>query len=155
MNDDYIKQIRKLIGHEPMLIPHAVVILFNEEGKVLFEVRADDGYLDFPGGSIDMGEEVKEAAKRELYEETGLIADELELFDVYSGPITKYTYFNKDVIYGVDTFYVCKKYHGALKPQKEEVKELVFLDINEVNGKLSPRNKKVLLTLPKVSLTLH
>ena len=144
MNDDYIKQIRKLIGHEPMLIPHAVVILFNEEGKVLFEVRADDGYLDFPGGSIDMGEEVKEAAKRELYEETGLIADELELFDVYSGPITKYTYFNKDVIYGVDTFYVCKKYHGALKPQKEEVKELVFLDINEVNGKLSPRNKKVI-----------
>ena len=144
MNDDYIKQIRKLIGHEPMLIPHAVVILFNEEGKVLFEVRADDGYLDFPGGSIDMGEEVKEAAKRELYEETGLIADELELFDVYSGPITKYTYFNKDVIYGVDTFYVCKKYHGELKPQQEEVKELVFLDINKVNGKLSPRNKKVI-----------
>ena len=144
MNDDYIKQIRKLIGHEPMLIPHAVVILFNEENKVLFEVRADDGYLDFPGGSVDMAEEVIETAKRELYEETGLTADELTLFDVYSGPITKYTYFNKDVIYGVDTFYVCKKYHGELKPQKEEVKELVFLDINEVNGKLSPRNKKVI-----------
>ena len=144
MNDDYIKQIRKLIGHEPMLIPHAVVILFNEENKVLFEVRADDGYLDFPGGSVDMAEEVIETAKRELYEETGLIADELELFDVYSGPITKYTYFNKDVIYGVDTFYVCKKYHGELKPQQEEVKELVFLDINDVKGKLSPRNKKVI-----------
>ena len=144
MSDDYIKQIRKLIGHKPMLIPHAVVILFNEEGKVLFEVRADDGYLDFPGGSVDINEEVKETAKRELYEETGLIADELELFDVYSGPLTKYTYFNKDVIYGVDTFYVCKKYHGELKPQKEEVKELLFLDINDIKGKLSPRNKKVI-----------
>ena len=144
MSDDYIKQIRKLIGHEPMLIPHAVVILFNEENEALFEVRADDGYLDFPGGSVDMAEEVIETAKRELYEETGLTADELTLFDVYSGPLTKYTYFNKDVIYGVDTFYVCRKYHGELKPQKEEVKELVFLDINEVNGKLSPRNKKVI-----------
>ena len=144
MADDYIKRIRKLIGHAPMLIPHAVVILFNEENKVLFEVRADDGYFDFPGGSVDMGEEVIETAKRELYEETGLIADELELFDVYSGPITKYTYFNQDVIYGVDTFYVCKKYHGELKPQKEEVKELLFLDINDINGKLSPRNKKVI-----------
>ena len=144
MADDYIKKIRKLIGHEPMLIPHAVVILFNEENKVLFEVRADDGYLDFPGGSVDLDEEVKETAKRELYEETGLLADELELFEVYSGPITKYTYFNKDVIYGVDTFYVCRKYHGELKPQQKEVKELVFLDIDKVNGKLSPRNIKVI-----------
>lgn len=144
MADDYIKKIRKLIGHEPMLIPHAVVILLNEENKVLFEVRADDGYFDFPGGSVDLDEEVKETAKRELYEETGLIADELDLFEVYSGPITKYTYFNKDVIYGVDTFYVCRKYHGELKPQQEEVKELVFLDINKVNGKLSPRNIKVI-----------
>ena len=144
MADDYIKRIRKLIGHEPMLIPHAVVILLDKDNKVLFEVRADDGYFDFPGGSVDMAEEVKETAKRELYEETGLIADELELFDVYSGPITKYTYFNQDVIYGVDTFYVCKKYHGELKPQKEEVKELLFLDINDINGKLSPRNKKVI-----------
>ena len=144
MADDYIKKIRKLIGHAPMLIPHAVVILFNEENKVLFEVRSDDGYFDFPGGSVDMGEEVIETAKRELYEETGLIADELELFDVYSGPITKYTYFNQDVIYGVDTFYVCRKYHGELKPQKEEVKSLMFLDVNGINGKLSPRNKKVI-----------
>ena len=144
MADDYIKRIRELIGHEPMLIPHAVVILFNEENKVLFEIRADDGYLDFPGGSVDMAEEVIETAKRELYEETGLIADELALFDVYSGPITKYAYFNQDIIYGVDTFYVCRKYHGELKPQKEEVKELLFLDVNNINGKLSPRNKKVI-----------
>ena len=144
MSDDYIKQIRKLIGHKPMLIPHAVVILLNAENKILFEVRADDGYLDFPGGSVDLDEEVIDTAKRELYEETGLIADELTLFDVYSGPLTKYIYFNKDVIYGVDTFYVCKKYHGELKPQKEEVKELLFLDVNDINGKLSPRNKKVI-----------
>ena len=144
MGEDYIKQIRKIIGHKPMLIPHAVVILLNAENKILFEVRADDGYLDFPGGSVDLGEEVIDTAKRELYEETGLIADELELFDVYSGPLTKYTYFNKDVIYGVDTFYVCKKYHGELKPQKEEVRELLFLDANDINGKLSPRNKKVI-----------
>jgi len=144
MNDDYIKKIRKVIGHEPMLIPHAVVILFNNENKILFEVRKDDGYLDFPGGAVDLNEEVEEAAKRELYEETGLTADELILFNVYSGPITKYTYFNNDVIYGVDTFYVCKKYHGELHKQEDEVKDLLFLDVNEIKGKLSPRNIKVI-----------
>ena len=140
----YIEELRKRTNHMPLVLPHSVVVLFNEEGKVLLEERADDGYFDFPGGSIDLKESAEDAARRELLEETGIIADELELFEVYSGPITKYTYFNKDVIYGVDTFYVCRKYHGELNPQKEEVKELLFLDVNDINGKLSPRNKKVI-----------
>ncbi|MBQ6730752.1 MAG: NUDIX domain-containing protein, partial [Bacilli bacterium] len=81
--EDYIKKVRKVIGHEPMLLAHAVVILFNEQNEILIEERADDGYLDFPGGTVDMAEEVIVTAKRELFEETGLVADELELFNIY------------------------------------------------------------------------
>ena len=58
-----------------------MVILFNENSEVLLEERSDDGFFDFPGGSIDLKESAEDAAKRELYEETGLIADELERLD--------------------------------------------------------------------------
>ena len=144
---DFIKKVRKVIGHEPMLLPHAVVILFNEQNEILIEVRADDGYLDFPGGTVDMNEEVIMTAKRELFEETGLIADELELFNIYSGEITRYQYTSGDITYGVDVVYICKKYHGELKPQQEEVKELRFMKLSDIKGKLSPRNKQIVKDL--------
>ena len=145
--EDFIKKVRKVIGHEPMLLPHAVVILFNEQNEILIEVRADDGYLDFPGGTVDMNEEVIMTAKRELFEETGLIADELELFNIYSGEITRYQYTSGDITYGVDVVYICKKYHGELKPQQEEVKELRFMKLSDIKGKLSPRNKQIVKDL--------
>ena len=145
--EDYIKKVRKVIGHEPMLLAHAVVILFNEQNEILIEERADDGYLDFPGGTVDMAEEVIVTAKRELLEETGLVADELELFNIYSGEITRYQYTSGDITYGVDIVYVCKKYHGELKPQKEEVKQLKFMKLSDIKGKLSPRNKQIIKDL--------
>lgn len=145
--EDYIKKVRKIIGHEPMLLPHAIVVVFDNEGKVLIETRADDGYLDFPGGTIDIGEEVEAAAKRELFEETGIVADELKLFNIYSGEITKYQYFNEDIIYGIDIVYLCYKFHGELKAQPEEVSELRFMKLDDIKGKLSPRNIQIIKEL--------
>ena len=141
--DDYLKELRKRTKHMPLLLPHSVVVLFNDEGKVLLEERADDGYFDFPGGGIDLKEEADKAAYRELLEETGLIADELSLFKVYSGEITHYVYFNGDEIYGIDLVYTCHKYHGELFPQKEEVKALKFYDLKNMPEKMSIRNKQI------------
>ena len=146
---DYIKELREKVGHMPLVLPHAVVILFNENHEVLLEERSDDGYFDFPGGGIDLKESGEEAAKRELEEETGLIADKLVLFNVYTGEITKYVYFNGDVIYGVDLVYLCDKYHGELKPQLEEVKRLRFYSLDNLPNKMSIRNKQIVKDLLK------
>ena len=54
--EDYLKELRKRTNHMPLLLPHSVVVLFNEKGEVLLEERADDGYFDFPGGGIDLKE---------------------------------------------------------------------------------------------------
>lgn len=146
---DYIKELREKVGHMPLVLPHAVVILFNENHEVLLEERSDDGYFDFPGGGIDLKESGEEAAKRELEEETGLIADKLVLFNVYTGEITKYVYFNGDVIYGVDLVYLCDKYHGELKPQLEEVKRLRFYSLDNLPNKMSIRNQQIVKDLLK------
>lgn len=144
---DYLKELREKTGHMPLLIPHSVVVLFNEHNQVLLEERADDGFFDFPGGGIDLKESGEEAAARELKEETGLISDSLALFKVYSGEITHYVYFNGDEIFGVDLVYLCNKYHGEMKPQKEEVKSLKFYDLNNLPDKMSIRNKQIVKDL--------
>ena len=144
---DYLKELRKRTKHMPLVLPHSVVVLFNDKGQVLLEERSDDGYFDFPGGGIDLKESAEDAARRELLEETGLVAKELTLFKVYSGEITHYVYFNGDELYGVDLVYICKDYEGELKPQQEEVKNLLFVDLDKMPGKMSIRNKQIIKDL--------
>ena len=146
---DYLDDLRKKTGHMPLLIPHSVVVLFNEHNEVLLEERSDDGYFDFPGGAIDLKETMEDAARRELLEETGIIAERLELFKVYSGEITHYVYFNGDEIYGVDAVYICKKWRGELKPQQGEVKSLKFYSLSQMPEKMSVRNKQIIFDLSK------
>jgi len=52
---------------------NAAVIVFNQEGNVLVFKRVDcDNQWQFPQGGIDKGETHKEAALRELQEETSI-----------------------------------------------------------------------------------
>lgn len=144
---DYLQKLREKTNHMPLLLAHSVVILFNDKGQVLLEERSDDGYYDFPGGGLDLKESGEEAAKRELLEETGLKALELEFFKVYTGEVTYYKYYNGDEIYGVDLVYICKKYTGELKPQINEVKNLKFYDLCNLPIKMSIRNQAIVKDL--------
>ena len=144
---DYLKDLREKTGHMPLLLPHAVVLVINNQNEILLEERSDDGFFDFPGGGIDLKETAEEAALRELKEETGLTANRLELFKVYSGEITHYTYFNGDEIYGVDLVYICRDYSGELRPQPEEVNRLFFCSLDDMPEKMNPRNKQIIKDL--------
>ena len=87
---------------------------------------------------------MEDAAKRELLEETGLTANSLELFGVFSGKELHYIYPNGDEVSNVDIVYICRDYTGTLKRQKDEVKELRFFAHDEIPEKLSPPIQKPL-----------
>lgn len=79
----YIMDLRKIVGHRTLMQVGASVIVEDPEGRILLEQRSDNHCWAYPGGSVELDEDVKCAAKRELFEETGIVAEELELFDVF------------------------------------------------------------------------
>ena len=135
---DYVKDIRKYIGHRPLMIVGASVIVENERGEILMLVRSDNHCWDYPGGATELDERVEDAAARELFEETGLHAKSLELFGVFSGPDTHYVYPNGDEVSVVDIVYRCRDYDGELIPQEGEAEELRFFAPADVPENLSP-----------------
>lgn len=135
---EYIMELRKIVGHRPLLQVGASVIVENENGEVLLQKRADNHCWGYAGGSVELDEVVEEAAKRELFEETGLIALDLTLFGVFSGKETHYVYPNGDEVSNVDIVYLCKDYTGQLKCQESEVEELRFFPADALPENLSP-----------------
>ena len=76
--------LRALPGRDVLLVAVGVV-LTDGAGKVLLH-RQDDGRWHLPGGHVNPGEALEDAARRETREETGLTPLNLTLWTVVSGP---------------------------------------------------------------------
>lgn len=136
----YIMDLRKLVGHRPILQVGASVIVEDSDGRILLQKRRDNQCWGYAGGSVELDERVEEAAKRELFEETGLKALSLELFGVFSGEEMHYVYPNGDEVSNIDIVYICRDYRGSLKKQESEVLELSFFSVESIPREISPPN---------------
>ena len=138
---NYIMDLRKIVGHRPLLQVGASVIVEDSQGRILLQLRTDNQCWGYAGGSVELDEVVEDAARRELFEETGLIAESLELFDIFSGRDIHYIYPNGDEVSNIDIVYICKKYSGSLKCQEDEVDDLRFFQIDEIPDNINTPNQ--------------
>lgn len=122
----------------------AGVIMLDGMNRVLLQRRGDDNNWCIPGGGMDLGETVEETAKREVYEETGLIIKEMKLFNVYSGESQYHIYPDGNEFYFVNVVYVSRAYKGDMLIDGEETKELKYFDIYELPQSLSKTNVPVI-----------
>ena len=149
----YIMSLRKVVGHRPLLQVGASTVVRDELGRILLQKRTDNGCWGYAGGSVELDEDVESAARRELFEETGLVAQEMRLVGVFSGPDMHYTYPNGDEVSNVDIVYLCRDWEGDLTPQEEEVDELRFFSAADLPDALMPPNIRPLRLWQKQKLS--
>jgi 8-oxo-dGTP pyrophosphatase MutT (NUDIX family) len=141
----YIMDLRKVVGSRPLIMVGASVILLDSSNKLLLQLRKDNNSWGLAGGSLEMGETLEEVAKRELLEETGLIAKNLELFNLFSGKEYYYKYPHGDEVYNVISTYICTDYRGELNMDVSEVKELRFFHLNCLPSNISPPDFPIIM----------
>ena len=68
------------------LVPSVNVVVVNDAGDVLMIRRSDNDNWAVPGGAIDLGESMVQAAIRETREETGIECEITGLVGIYTDP---------------------------------------------------------------------
>jgi 8-oxo-dGTP pyrophosphatase MutT (NUDIX family) len=135
---DYVRAMRKLIGTRPLLLCGPAVIFLNRENRVLLHHRADNGTWGLPGGALELGERLEEAAVREAREEVGLTCHSLELLGIYSGPELYYCHPHGDEVHNVTVAYLCRDFSGTVVVNPAEGTEAAFFGIDEFPDPISP-----------------
>ena len=141
----YMAEMRKLVGHRTIIQCAASIICVDDIGRTLLGKRSDNHKWGYSGGAVEIDERVEDCAKRELFEEMGLIAEELTFFCVNSGPEAHYIYPNGDEVSNFEIVYLCRKWHGEPKTADGEMEELRFFTREEINlDEISPPIRPVL-----------
>lgn len=142
---EYYKELRKYVGHRPLILPGSVVIIQNQKNEVLLQER-QQGVFGLPGGLMDLGESFEETAIREIFEETNLTVSNLELKHVFSGKEFYYKVDNGDEFYSVTAVYKTKSYVGLPQANLSESIGIDFYSLDSMPKGLLPSSKKFLTT---------
>lgn len=141
----YIMEMRKYVGHAPIMSCSCGVIIENAEGEILLQKRRDNGSWALIGGAMEMGETFEEAAKREVKEESGLSVGKLEIFKLCSGRDCIIEYPNGDVTFGPGIIFLTKEYEGEIVGDPEEVIEHRFFKKTDIPENLNGFDKATIL----------
>jgi 8-oxo-dGTP pyrophosphatase MutT (NUDIX family) len=100
----------------------ALITAYDGQGRLLVGKRNDSGKWTLPGGHLEPGEDPREAARRELWEETGLHAQSLSTLTTYTS--------KKGVVLHAFSAYVSGEPHGNNDPD-DECEHWEFLDVTD------------------------
>lgn len=107
------------------------VILNNEDGQLLVTVRGNSpgkGMLDLPGGFVDPGESIEQAASREIQEELGV-----DIFDIQYFTSAPNTYVYKGVAYAVLDITLTATLQELPEKGMDDVAAIKWMDIADLN----------------------
>ena len=126
-----IASMRARIGSATFIAPGSVGVILREDGRLLLTHRMDDGWWDFPGGYMDLGENASQTVVREVWEETGLRVVPERLLGIF-GLQEPWVYPNGDQTQAVGAYFLCRPLEGNVRPDLTEISQVAWLTPEEV-----------------------
>ncbi|WP_129838239.1 NUDIX domain-containing protein [Streptomyces sp. RFCAC02] len=119
---DFILDLRRHIGHAPLVLPGVSMVVRDDAGRVLLGRRADTGRWALIGGIPEPGEQPAQAAVREVYEETAVRCAVERVLLVQALEPTHYP--NGDVVQYTDIALLCRATGGEARVNDDESLEV-------------------------------
>lgn len=148
--ENYIAEMRKDVGHAPLMVISCGIIIENSKGEILLQKRRDNGLWALIGGSMEIGEKFIETIKREAFEEAGIEIKELTLFGIYSGEDRIITYPNGDICCGTGIIFKTTAYSGEIQNNTEEALEHRFFDKTNLPDNINKYDKQIIIDWTKI-----
>jgi 8-oxo-dGTP pyrophosphatase MutT (NUDIX family) len=120
----FVLDLRRKVGQDLLWLSTAMGVVLDERRRVLLGRRSDNGRWTLPGGIIDPGEQPADAACREIYEETGVVAVPEVLTSVSVSP--PITYPNGDQVQYLEYCFRCQATGGEARVHDGELTEVAW-----------------------------
>ncbi|WP_026699550.1 NUDIX domain-containing protein [Salibacterium aidingense] len=101
------------------LKPAAAAAIVNDKQEILVVRRRDNGKWTLPGGTMDVGEDLKSCAVREVQEESGYTVEITGIIGTYSNPNTVIAYSDGEVRQEFLILYKARIVRGRLQLDEE------------------------------------
>jgi ADP-ribose pyrophosphatase YjhB (NUDIX family) len=125
------------------LVPSVNVIVANDAAEILLIRRSDNGNWAAPGGAIDLGESVAQAAVRETREESGITCEITGLVGIYSDPRHRILYTsNGEVRQEFSIVLTACPVSGTLTPSDEST-EVRWVPASDLPGYTMDRSMRI------------
>jgi 8-oxo-dGTP diphosphatase len=139
----YVTDTRAHVGHDLLLLPGVTAVVRDDQGHVLLMRRADDGTWGLPAGMIEPGEQPADAVLRELFEETGVLA---EIERIGGVGIHQSVYPNGDHCQYLTVWFRCRAIGGHARPDGDESLEVGWFAPDALPESLGERSRHRITT---------
>jgi ADP-ribose pyrophosphatase YjhB (NUDIX family) len=113
------------------IVPAVSAIVTDEHGRMLLIRRTDNNYWSIPGGGVNPGESVSQAAAREVKEETGIDCQVTGLVGIYSNPDHVAAYDDGEVRQEFSICFTARTLGGSISTSSES-SEVRFVPIDAI-----------------------
>lgn len=143
--ESYLSQVQKLIDKQELIITAARAVIRDQEGRILFIRRRDNGLWAMPAGGQELGESILDCLKREVKEESGLDVILATPMAIYSQVSIVTASGDPYQLFLVQ--FLIDEWSGELVTETNETVDARFLDLDELPENIPDSYHEVLKDL--------